>query len=72
MVCGEAVPYFFVLQNEDHFAYTGISVRLFSDFSYVEELPGDREYELLPGEKYTLRPGWCADIGGSMRWGSGM
>ena len=54
MVCGEAVPYFFVLQNEDHFAYTGISVRLFSDFSYVEELPGDREYELLPGEKYTF------------------
>ena len=54
MVCGQSVPYFFVLQNEDYFAYTGVGVRLFSDFSYVEELPGDTEYELLPGEKFTF------------------
>lgn len=55
MVCGQSVPYFFVLQNEDFFAYTSVGVRLFSDFSYVEELPGDTEYELLPGEKFTFR-----------------
>lgn len=53
MVCGEPVDYFFVLQNEDYFAFTGVSVRLFSDFSYVEELPGDVEYELLPGDRFT-------------------
>lgn len=53
MVCGEPVDYFFVLQNEDYFAFTGVSVRLFSDFSYVEELPGDMEYELLPGDRFT-------------------
>lgn len=47
-------PIFFILKNEDFFAYAGVSIRLFSDFSYVEELPGDREYELLPGEQYTF------------------
>ena len=55
MVCGEPVDYFFVLQNEDCFAFTGVSVRLFSDFSYVEELPGEMEYELLRGERFTYR-----------------
>lgn len=53
MVCGEPTGYFFVLRNEDYFAFTGVSVRLFSDFSYVEELPGDTEYELLPGDSFT-------------------
>lgn len=53
VVCGEPTDYFFVLQNEDYFAFSGVSVRLFSDFSYVEELPGDTEYELLPGDSFT-------------------
>lgn len=51
MVCGQPESYFFVLQNEDCFAFTSVSVRLFSDFSNVEELPGDTEYELLPGDR---------------------
>lgn len=55
MVCGQPEDYFFVLQNEHSFAFTGVSVRLFSDFSYVEELPGDVEYELLPGDKFTYK-----------------
>ncbi len=55
MVCGEPEPYFFILQNEDFFAFTGVGIRLFSDFSYVEELPGDGEYELLPGDRFTYR-----------------
>lgn len=54
MVCGRPESYFFTLKNEDFFAYAGVSIRLFSDFSYVEELPGDREYELLPGGQYTF------------------
>lgn len=54
MVCGRPESYFFVLKNEDYFAYAGVSIRLFSDFSYVEELPGNTEYELLPGEQYTF------------------
>ena len=53
MVCGQPMPYFFVLQNDDYCPFASISVRMFSSFSYVEKLPGDTEYELLPGDKYT-------------------
>lgn len=51
MVTGQPMPYFFVLQNEDFFAYTGISVRMHSHFSCVEGLSQDIEYEVLPGDK---------------------
>lgn len=54
MVCGCPESYFFILKNEDFFAYAGVSIRLFLDFSYVEELPGDTEYELLPGTRHTF------------------
>lgn len=54
LVCGQPIPYYFVLQNESHFAFSGVSVRLFSSFSYVEKLPDDREYELLPKDKFTF------------------
>lgn len=53
MVCGQPMPYFFVLQNDDYCPFSGISVKLYSDFSQVETLPEDTEYELLPGDKYT-------------------
>ncbi|MDE7186148.1 MAG: DUF58 domain-containing protein [Lachnospiraceae bacterium] len=55
MVCGQPVPYIFVLQNDDWFAFTSISVRLFTSLSYVEELPDGIEYELLPGDRFTFR-----------------
>lgn len=53
MVCGQSMPYFFVLQNDDYCPFASVSVRLFSSFSYVERVPEDTEYELLPGDKYT-------------------
>lgn len=53
MVCGQPMPYFFVLQNDDYFAFSSVSVRMFSSFSYVEDMPEDTEYELLPGDKFT-------------------
>ena len=52
IVCGRSVPYYFVLKNESWFAFAGIKVFFYSDFSYVEELPDKIEYELLPGEQY--------------------
>lgn len=55
MVCGQPEDYTFILQNESSFAFSGVSVRLFADFSYVEELPGSLEYELLPGDRFTYR-----------------
>ena len=54
VVCGQPVPYFFVLQNDDYFVFTSVGVRLFSSFSYVEKLPDGTSYELLPGDKYTF------------------
>lgn len=51
LVCGKPTPYLFILQNEDWFAYTGISVRMHSSFSYAEETFENVEYELLPGDK---------------------
>lgn len=55
VVCSEPMPYFFILQNEGFCPFAGVSVRLFSSFSFVEDLPGDKEYELLPGEKHTFK-----------------
>jgi len=54
IVCKQPMPYFFVLQNETVYAFAGLSVRLFSDFSYVTDMPENEEYELLPGDKYTF------------------
>lgn len=54
MVCGQPMPYFFVLQNDGLCVFAGVSVNLFSSFSCVEDLPGDTEYELLPGDKVSF------------------
>ena len=51
-MCGQSVPYYFVLKNESWFAFASIKISFFSDFSYMEELPEEVEYELLPGEQY--------------------
>ena len=54
IVCGQPVPYYFILKNESWFAFAGIRIFFFSDFSYVEKLPEEIEYELLPGEQYQF------------------
>lgn len=54
VVCGQQMPYFFVLQNGDSYAFSSVSVRLFPQLSYVEQLPDDMEFELLPGERCTF------------------
>lgn len=55
IVCKCPMPYYFVLNNSERFAFAGISVRMFSELSYVEDVADDRECELLPGEKYVYR-----------------
>lgn len=55
IVSKQPMPYFFVLQNETYFAFAGLSVSLFSDFSHVTDMPDGEEYELLPGDKYTYQ-----------------
>ena len=54
MVCGQAVPYVFVVKNESRCLFAGISVGMYSSFSEVEELPEHMEYELLPKDKWTF------------------
>ncbi len=57
IICRQPMPYYFVLQNAEKYAFAGISARLFSGLSYVEEMPDNVEYELLPGDRYTFRTG---------------
>ncbi len=54
ITAGTPVRYFFTLQNEGKLPVSGIRVELFSDFAYVQDIPQDAEFELLPGEKYTF------------------
>lgn len=53
IVCKQPMPYYFVLPNETFYSFAGLSIRLFSGFSYVSDMPEDEEYELLPGDNYT-------------------
>lgn len=55
MVCDQMTDYYFVLQNDMPFAFLGVRILLFPDFFTVEEMPGNTEYELLPGDEYTFR-----------------
>lgn len=55
ITCKQPMPYYFVLQNSEYYAFASISTRLFSGLSYVLEMPDDEEYELLPGDRYTCR-----------------
>lgn len=54
ITCRQPVPYHMVLQNDSPFAFVGVSVRLFPQFSQVKELRDDTEFELYPGERYLL------------------
>ena len=69
IVCGQSVPYYFVLKNESKFAFAGIKIFFYSDFSYVEELPGEIEYELLPGEQYKYETSFVCKYRGEYEVG---
>lgn len=53
MICRQSMPYYFVIQNDDYFAYASVSIRLFAGLSYVEEVPDGIEYELIPHDRFT-------------------
>ena len=53
IVSGDPVSYFFTLQNEDRLAFSSVRVRFYSDFSEIEKVPENPEYELLPNDRYT-------------------
>ncbi|MCR5425481.1 MAG: DUF58 domain-containing protein [Lachnospiraceae bacterium] len=53
IVCDTPVSYEFILQNEDFFSFAGIRVFFYSDFSTLERLPDEMDYEILPGQRYS-------------------
>ncbi len=55
VICGQPMPYYFVLRNEDRLGFAGIQVRMFPDFSYVENMAEEVEYELLPQDEVLYR-----------------
>ena len=54
VVCGKSTPYLFILRNEGYVPFASVSVKLFSFFSYVDNMNEDTEYELLHGDEYTF------------------
>ena len=57
IVSRHVIPFYFTLQNEDFFAFSGVRVNFYSDFSAIEGLSDDIEYELLPGTKIKKETG---------------
>jgi len=55
IICRQPVSYYFALQNEDFYGFASIRAVMFSSLSYVEDVPDNMEYELLPGDRYTYR-----------------
>lgn len=53
MICREPMPYYFVIQNSDFFAFASISINMFKGLSFVEKVPDGIEYELLPKDRFT-------------------
>ena len=52
-VSNHAIPYFFTLQDEAKFAFAGVKVYFYSDFSSLTELRDGVEYELFPDTGIT-------------------
>ena len=50
---GKRTRYYFILKNECWIPFAGVRVKLHSDFSYVENMNEDTEYELLKGMEYS-------------------
>ncbi len=57
IVSGHKTPFYFTLQNEDWFAFCGVRVNFFSDFSMIDGLSDDIEYELLPQDSIKKETG---------------
>ncbi len=51
IVSDRKTRFYFTLQNEDRFAFCAVRVNFYSDFSVIEGLKDDIEYELLPHDR---------------------
>ena len=57
IVSDHKIPFYFTLQNEDYFAFCAVRVSFYSDFSVIDGLSDDNEYELLPQSKIKKETG---------------
>ncbi len=53
-VAGRKTKYYFIVKNEYIIPFASVRIKMYSDFSYVENMQEDVEYELLRGEEYTF------------------
>ena len=53
IVCKQPMPYYFSLKNETMFTFAGLRVKMFDSLSKVQDVAEDKEYQLLPEEKYV-------------------
>ncbi len=57
IVSDHKIPFYFTLQNEDYFPFCAVRVSFYSDFSVIDGLSDDNEYELLPKAKIKKETG---------------
>lgn len=48
VVVGTPTDFYFTLQNEDSYSFSGVKVDFFTDFSYINDVEDNYEYELTP------------------------
>ena len=48
VIVGTPTNFYFTLQNEDAYSFSGVKVEFFSDFSYINDVEENYEYELSP------------------------
>ncbi len=54
VVCGQKTDYYFVLQNNVPFAFAGLRVVFFPENFEIEGVKPHKEYELLPGDRFSF------------------
>lgn len=54
ITAGVPMKYDFTLNNEGWLPISCLKVELYQDFSYVTDIPQQKEFELLPGESHTF------------------
>ena len=53
IVCKEPMPYYFSLQNETLLSFASLRISMFDGLSKVLDVAENKEYQLLPEEKYV-------------------
>lgn len=53
IVCKEPMPYYFSLQNETGLTFASLRIAMFDGLSKVLDVAENKEYQLLPEEKYV-------------------